>query len=97
MMLQERQTFKEKRLHYNLVEAIVDSQTEQQRRELKIAQLEQANQRLLLLICVVLSLVTISVIVVLLFHQKRKHKIQHFHKLKNSLTHKLENLKKLKN
>ena len=76
MMLQERQTLKEKRLHYNLVEAIVDSQTEQQRRELKIAQLEQANQRLLLLICVVLSLVTISVIVVLLFHQKRKHKIQ---------------------
>ena len=51
MMLQERQTLKEKRLHYNLVEAIVDSQTEQQRRELKIAQLEQANQRLLLLIC----------------------------------------------
>ena len=76
MMLQEQQTLKEKRLHYNLVEAIVDSQTEQQRRELKIAQLEQANQRLLLLICVVLSLVTISVIVVLLFHQKRKHKIQ---------------------
>lgn len=76
MMLQERQTLKEKKLHYNLVEAIVDSQTEQQRRELKIAQLEQANQRLLLLICVVLSLVTISVIVVLLFHQKRKHKIQ---------------------
>lgn len=76
MMLQERQTLKEKRLHYNLVEAIVDSQTEQQRRELKIAQLEQANQRLLLLICVGLSLVTISVIVVLLFHQKRKHKIQ---------------------
>ena len=76
MMLQERQTIKEKRLHYNLVEAIVDSQTEQQRRELKIAQLEQANQRLLLLICVALSLVTISVIVVLLFHQKRKHKIQ---------------------
>ena len=76
MMLQERQTLKEKRLHYNLVEAIVDSQTEQQRRELKIAQLEQANQRLLLLICVVLSLVTISVVVVLLFHQKRKHKIQ---------------------
>lgn len=76
MMLQERQTLKEKRLHYNLVEAIVDSQTEQQRRELKIAQLEQASQRLLLLICVVLSLVTISVIVVLLFHQKRKHKIQ---------------------
>lgn len=76
MMLKERQTLKEKRLHYNLVEAIVDSQTEQQRRELKIAQLEQANQRLLLLICVVLSLVTISVIVVLLFHQKRKHKIQ---------------------
>ena len=76
MMLQERQTLKEKRLHYNLVEAIVDSQTEQQRSELKIAQLEQANQRLLLLICVGLSLVTISVIVVLLFHQKRKHKIQ---------------------
>lgn len=74
MMLQEQQALKEKRLHYNLVEAIVDSQTEQQRRELKIAQLEQANQRLLLLICVVLSLATISVIVVLLFIKRESIK-----------------------
>ena len=76
MMLQEEQVSKEKRLHYNLIEAVVDSQTEQQRRELKLVQLEQSNQRLWFLICVVLSLVTISAIVAFLFYQIKKHKVQ---------------------
>ncbi|MBQ1226456.1 MAG: hypothetical protein IIX79_00055, partial [Alistipes sp.] len=43
---------------------------------LKIMQLEQTNQRLWLLVCVVLSVVSISVIIALLFYQKRQHKIQ---------------------
>ena len=76
LMLQEQQVFKEKRLNFNLVETIVDLQTEQKRQELKIIQLKQANQRLWLLICIAMSVITISVIVALLFYQKKQHNIQ---------------------
>ena len=76
MMLQEQQALKEKRLHYNLIDAIVDSQTERQRQELELAQLEQANQRLWLLICIAFFIITIAIIVAILFHQKREHKIE---------------------
>ena len=76
LMLQEQQALKEKRLNYNLVEAIADSQTEQQRQELRILQLEQANQRLWFIICAVLSVVAISTIVAYLLRQKRVHKAQ---------------------
>lgn len=73
MMLQEQQAFKEKKLSFNLVETIVDLQTEQKRQELKIAQLRQANQRLWLLICLAMSVVVISMIAVQLFYQKKLH------------------------
>ena len=76
MMLQEQQTFQKKRLNFNLIEAIVHLQTEQQRQELKIVQLGQANQRLWFLVAIVLSLVTIAAIVSLLLNQKKQHKIQ---------------------
>ena len=76
MMLQEQQALKEKRLNFNLVEAIAEEQTAQQRQELKIVQLEQTNQRLWFLVCAVLSVIVISVIVALFIHQKRVHKIQ---------------------
>ena len=76
MMLSEQQSFKEKRLNFNLVETIVDSQTEQKKQELKIAQLRQANQRLLLLMCIALSVIAISCIVVYLFYQKKQHEKQ---------------------
>ena len=76
MMLEEQQALKEKRLNFNLVEAIAESQTAQQRQEIKIVQLEQTNQRLWFLACAVLAVVTITVIVTLLFHQKRLHRNQ---------------------
>ena len=75
-MLQEQHIFKNKRLNFNLVETIVDLQTEQNRQELKILQLEQANQHLWLLICIAMSIFIISLIVVLLFYQKRQHTSQ---------------------
>ena len=75
MMLQEQQALREKKLNFNLVEAIVDMQTEQRRQELTIVQLERNNQRLLFLVCLVLSVAIIAVVVTLLFHQKRQHKI----------------------
>jgi hypothetical protein len=37
-MLREQQAFKEKKLNFNLIEAIVGLQTDQQRQELRIAQ-----------------------------------------------------------
>ena len=76
MMLQEQQALKEKRLNFNLVEAIADSQNKQQRQELKIVQLERTNQRLWLLIGAVLFVVIVSAIVTLLFYQKKQHKAQ---------------------
>jgi DNA-binding CsgD family transcriptional regulator len=76
MMLQEQQALKDKRLNFNLVEAIAESQNAQQRQELKILQLEQANQRLWFLVCVVLSIIVISATILLLVYQRRQHKQQ---------------------
>jgi DNA-binding CsgD family transcriptional regulator len=76
MMLQEQEALKEKRLNFNLVEAITDLQTEQQRKELEIISLEKTNQRLWFLIYAILSVVIIFAIVALLFYQKKQHKRQ---------------------
>ena len=76
MMLQEQETLKDKRLNFNLVEAITDLQTEQQRKELEIISLEKTNQRLWFLIYAILSVVIIFAFVSLLFYQKKLHKAQ---------------------
>ena len=75
-MLLEQQAFNAKRLNFNLVETIVDLQTEQKRQEMKIAELGQANQRLWLLVAIALSVIVISVIVAFLFYQKKQHATQ---------------------
>ncbi len=76
LMLKEQQSFNEKRLNFNLIESIVDLQTEQKRQELKIIQLGEANHRLWFMIFIALSIITISVISALLFYQKKQHTIQ---------------------
>ena len=76
MMLQERQASKDKRLNYNLIKAVVDLQTEQQRQELSIVRLRQTNQRLWFLFFAVLSTITIGVIIVYLRRQRAEHKAQ---------------------
>lgn len=76
MMLREQQMLKEKKLNFNLVEAIADMQTEQQRQELMIIQLERANQRLWLIICAVLSGLLILIVMSILIYQRRKHMAQ---------------------
>ena len=76
MMLQEQQALKERRLNYNLVEAIAEQQNQQQRQALEIARLGQANQRLWFLLYAVLSVIALSVVAALLFHQRKKHKLQ---------------------
>jgi DNA-binding CsgD family transcriptional regulator len=76
MMIQEHQALTEKRLNYNLVEAIVTHQTQQKRQELEILKLKQANQRLWFIILSVLSLVIISAAVAFILYQKKRHKIR---------------------
>lgn len=76
MMLKEQHIFREKRLNFNLAEAIFDLQTEHKRQELKMMQLEQDNQRLLLIICIVVSAIIITAIAALLLYQKRQHRMQ---------------------
>ena len=76
MMLKEQQAFKEKNVKFNLVEAIVGLQTEQKEQELKIARLKQTNQRLWFLICIVMSAIIISVVVMMSLRQKKQHAIQ---------------------
>ena len=76
MMLQDQEALKEKRLNFNLVEAITDLQTEQQRKELEIISLKKNNQRLWFLIYAILSIVIIFAVVTFLFYQKKQHKRQ---------------------
>lgn len=76
LMLKEQQMLKDKKLTFNLVEAIVNLQTEKKHQELKIAQLKQANQRLGLLIGMALSGIIIASIVALLLRQRRRHALQ---------------------
>ena len=76
MMLEEQQAFKAKRLNFNFVKTIAEVQTEQRRQELEIVQLEQANQRLWLLVGIALSVIAVFVVVGILFYQKKRHTVQ---------------------
>ena len=76
MMLKEQQTFKEKRLNFNLLETIVDLQTEKKRQELRMIQLGHTNQRLWLLMGIILSVIVVLGIVTFHFYQKKQHKMQ---------------------
>lgn len=76
LMLRERQVFKEKQLNFNLVESIVDLQTEQKRQELHIAQLRHTNHLLWFGICFTLALIALAVIVTLLLKQRKQHTIE---------------------
>ena len=76
MMLKEQQALKAKRLNFNLVEAIADLQTEQQRQEFEIVKLEKTNQFLWFSICIVLSLLIVSMMIAYHIYQKKQHKIQ---------------------
>ena len=76
LMLRERQMFKEKQLNFNLVESIVDLQTEQKMQELRIAQLRHTNHLLWFGICFTLALIALAVIVALLLKQRKQHTIE---------------------
>ena len=73
LMLQEQQALKEKKLNFNLVEAIVDDQTAQKEQELNVMTLRQSYQRIWFIVCTVLFLLIISAIIIFLLYQKNQH------------------------
>lgn len=76
LMFHEKQVHKDQNLKFNLVESIVKLQTQQSEQELKISKLKQDNQRLWLIICITVSVIVVSCIVVYVIKQKKQHKIQ---------------------
>ena len=76
LMLQEQQIYKGKKLNHNLVDGIVNLQTEQARQELNIIQLKQKHQHLLSLICFGVCIALVSVILYRLLHQKKHYTSQ---------------------
>lgn len=76
LLLQEQQEFKENRVNSNLVDAIVEFQTEKKLQEMKILELKQANQRLMLFVLLSISAFIIVLIVLLFFWQKRRYKVK---------------------
>ena len=63
-----------KQVNLNLVDAIVDLQTGKKMQELKIDQLKQANNRIVLISCIVISVITVSFIIMLLIQQRKRYK-----------------------
>ena len=100
LMLAEQQTFKERSLNYNLVEAIVELQTGSRLQDLKIVQLKKSNKRLWIFISTAFSLLAIAAVINLFIHQRKKYKtrIRHADEQVASLVQKLNqsNLEKEK-
>ena len=100
LMLAEQQTFKERSLNYNLVEAIVELQTGTRLQDLKIVQLKKSNKRLWIFISTAFSLLAIAAVINLFIHQRKKYKtrIRHADEQVASLVQKLNqsNLEKEK-
>jgi tetratricopeptide (TPR) repeat protein/DNA-binding CsgD family transcriptional regulator len=76
LLIQEHKVFKQNRVNADLVEAIVDFQTEKKIQELKITQLTEANKRLWLIILLTGSALVILIISVLLFRMRRRYRIR---------------------
>ena len=79
LMLREQKAFKERSINFNLVESVVELQTGNRLQDLKIIQLKQANQRLWMLIYIVISLIVVSGIAALLLYKMRTYKIKMKH------------------
>ena len=75
LLYREQQIFKENRINANLVDAIVDFQTEKKLQDFKIEQLIHANERLWLLVSLAAAVILILVIIAILFNQKRRYKV----------------------
>ena len=92
LLSQEHQMFRKNRMNVNLVESLVDFQTQEKLHEISIAQLEQANQRLWLVISLTAFIIIILGVVVVLLNQKRKYRnqIKEADRRLDTLVHKLD-------
>lgn len=92
LLFQEHQMFRKNRMNVNLVESLVDFQTQEKLHEFSIAQLEQANQRLWLVISLTAFIIIILGVVVVLLNQKRKYRnqIKEAGRKLDTLVHKLD-------
>ena len=76
LMLQERKVFKEKKVHFNLIEGMINLQNEKNKQEMKIMQLRQANHRLWCLIGIVVFVIILSSTLTLLYYQRKQYKFK---------------------
>ena len=76
MMLQERQSYKENRINFNIIKSVVELKEAQQQQQLRIIELRHANQRLWFLTALAVSVLVIVIAVWMLRRQKRQHRIQ---------------------
>lgn len=76
LMLREQQIFKHRKLNFNLVESIIKLQTEKYRQNSRIEQLRHINNRLWPVIGLTIALLITSIIIALLFVQRRRLVIQ---------------------
>lgn len=76
LLFQEHKMFRENRINVNLVESIVDFQTRERLHQISISQLEQANQRLWLMVFLTVSIIVFLGVVAVLLSQKRRYMSQ---------------------
>ena len=76
LMLLEQHALKEKRLRFNLVESVVQMQTEQKDQKLKMVQLELTNQRLWFSISMAVAVLVIAFVAIVLLLYRRRSKIE---------------------
>ena len=76
LMLIEQHALNENRLRFNLVESVVQMQTEQKDQKLKMVQLELTNQRLWFSISMVVAVLVIAFVAIILLLYRRRSKIE---------------------
>ena len=76
LMLIEQHALNENRLRFNLVESVVQMQTEQKDQKLKMVQLELTNQRLWFSICMAVAVLVIAFVAIVLLLYRRRSKIE---------------------
>lgn len=76
LMLIEQHALNENRLRFNLVESVVQMQTEQKDQKLKMVQLELTNQRLWFSISMAVAVLVIAFVAIVLLLYRRRSKIE---------------------
>lgn len=78
MMLQEQRVLNEKKLNFNIIETITETETQTRRQsgDSEIIVPEQADRSIWFIVYITITAVVCSAIAALLFHQKKRHRIK---------------------